>query len=195
MDLQTLPLPLVSLAALALLLVIIVIVLAVRRRNTPAARMERALRQISHARLQDIYLPDGVGGHIHVDELLLTSKGLLVLDVKDVPGHVFGSEKMAEWVVMTGRSRHTFRNPLPGLHDRMAVVRTHLRDIHVEGYVVFTERGRFPKGKPPGTLTVAELLERFGSAGNDFPQAFANAWKELERLADIGREETQRPLA
>lgn len=195
MDFDSLPVSSLALSVAALLLVVVLVAVLIRRRNSPAARVERALRHISHDRLQDIFLPDGMGGHIHVDELLLTSRGFVILDVKDVPGHLFGSEKMAEWVVMSGRGRHTFRNPLPGLHDRVAVVRSHVRDIHVEGYAVFTERGRFTRGKPPETLMLGELVEKFGPAGNDFPQAFATAWKELERLADIAREETRRPVA
>ena len=192
MDFHALPLPFIAYAAAGLVVLAVAVALVIRRRNSPAARLERALRRISHARLQDIYLPDGMGGHIHIEELLLIDRGLLVLDAKDVPGNLFGSEKMEEWVVMTGHSRHTFRNPLPGLRDRVAIVRDHAQGIHVEGYLVFTERGRFMKGKPPETLMLAELVENFGAAGNEFPQAFVKGWQELGRLADIGREETQR---
>lgn len=156
-----------------------------------AARIDRVLKKISHDRLQDVHLPDGMGGHIHIDVLLLTNRGFVVLDVKDVPGTLFGSEKMAEWVVMTGRSRHTFRNPLPGLHDRLAVVRTHVRDIHTEGFLVFTERGRFAKGQPRETLMLQELAQKFGAAGDEYPQAFDATWRELKQLAERAEEETR----
>lgn len=164
-----------------------------RRRGSMQARIERALRKISHDLMQDVHLPDGMGGHIHFDVLLLTNRGLVVLDVKDVPGTLFGADKMAEWVVMNHRRRHVFRNPLPGLHDRLAVLRAHVRDVHTEGYLVFTESGKFTKGKPSETLMLGELVQTIGPAGEDFPQAFDATWRELRALADRAEEETRPP--
>lgn len=178
----------------AALTTVLATVLFVRRAHSTSVRIQKALKKISHDMLQDIYLPDGMGGHIHIDVLLLTSRGLIILDVKDVPGTLFGSEKMTEWVTMSHRRRHTFRNPLPGLHDRLAILRAIVRDVRAEGYVVFTERGKFTKGKPSGTLMLGELVEKIGPAGNEFPQAFAPAWQQLKRIAEKAQEETQRPL-
>lgn len=167
--------------------------LYLRHRAGMQQRIRRALKRISHDLLEDIHLPDGMGGHIHVDVLLLTNRGFVVLDVKDIPGTLFGADKMAEWVVMNGHRRHTFRNPLPGLHDRLAILRGHVRDIRTEGYLVFTDHGRFTKGKPPETLMLHELVETIGPAGDDYPQAFDAAWRELKALAEKAAEETKWP--
>lgn len=164
-----------------------------RHRANMQQRIRRALKKISHDLLEDIHLPDGMGGHIHVDVLLLTNRGFIVLDVKDVPGTLFGADKMAEWVVMNGHRRHTFRNPLPGLHDRLAVLRGLVRDVQSEGYLVFTEHGKFTKGKPSETVMLNELVETLGPAGDDYPQAFDAAWRELKAMAEKAEEETQRP--
>lgn len=174
-------------------LLLIAVAVLLKRRGSMQQRIQRALKRISHDRLQDIYLPDGMGGHIHLDVLLLTSRGLLVLDIKDIPGMLFGADKMSEWVVMTGRRRHAFRNPLPGLHDRLAVVRSLVRDVRTEGYLVFTESGKFTKGKPSETLMLQELVDTIGPAGEEFPQAFDAAWREIKALAERAKEET-RPL-
>lgn len=162
-----------------------------KRRGSMQQRVQRALKRISHDQLQDIHLPNGMGGHIHIDVLLLTNRGFVVLDVKDIPGTLFGADQMAEWVVMTGRSRHTFRNPLPALHDRLAVLRGLVRDVRSEGWLVFTEHGRFTKGKPSETLMLQELVETIGPAGDDYPQAFDAAWRELKAMAEKAEEETR----
>lgn len=175
----------------ALLVLLAGIGIYVRHRGSMQQRIQRTLARISHDRLQDIHLPDGMGGHIHVDVLLLTSRGLVVLDIKDIPGTLFGADKMAEWVVMNGRRRHTFRNPQPGLHDRLAVVRSLARDVRTDGYLVFTEHGRFTKGKPSETLMLQELVETFGPAGEDYPQAFDATWREIRALAQQAEEETR----
>src|SRR6185437_7394624 len=44
----------------------------------------------------DALVPDGMGGGFHVDFLLLTSRGVLVIDLRDVQGNIFGGDQMAE---------------------------------------------------------------------------------------------------
>lgn len=160
--------------------------------STPQ-RIRRALREISHDLMEDFFLSDAMGGHIHIDFLLLTNRGLLVLDMKNIAGVIFGADQMDEWVLMNGSKRHGFRNPLYALHDRVATVRTHARDTHTEGYVVFTDHGRFEKGVPSETVMLSHLVETIGPAGDDYPQAFAESWRQLQKLAEQAQEETQPP--
>jgi hypothetical protein len=113
--------------------------------------------------LQDVILPDGNDGWFHVDFVLLTPGGLLVIDLRDVTGLIFGSEHMTEWTVMHKTRRSTFANPLGPLYDRIAVVRMIAGDgVPVEGRVVFTDRGSFPKGHP-------EHVTRLEALPQDFP--------------------------
>jgi Nuclease-related domain len=108
-----------------------------------------------------VLVADGNGGQLYVDWLLLTSRGLLLLDVREVSGHVFGSEHMAEWTVMRGALRNTFPNPLPPLLDRMAVLSRLVPELAVEGRIVFTENARFPKGVPVRCLGIDSLAAEF----------------------------------
>ncbi|MDX1455832.1 MAG: nuclease-related domain-containing protein [Gammaproteobacteria bacterium] len=160
--------------------------------STPQ-RIRRALKEISHDMMEDFFLADGLGGHIHIDVLLLTNRGLLVLDLKDVEGAVFGADHMDEWVLIAGNRRHGFPNPLYALHDRIATVRMHAKDTHAEGYVVFTESARFEKGVPSETVVLDHLVETVGPAGDDYPQAFSDSWRALRNLAEQAQEETRPP--
>jgi Nuclease-related domain len=128
--------------------------------------------------LQDVVLPDGAGGWFHVDFLLLTGMGLVVVDLRDMPGLIFGSEQMTEWTVMQKNQRFTFPNPLGSLYDRMAVVRALVGDnVPVEGRVVFTDRGSFPKGHPRAVTRLASLASEIP------PLAVAGHAELLARLA------------
>ena len=40
--------------------------------------------------LRNVLIPDGNGGDFHLDFLLLTSRGLVVIDMRDITGNVFG---------------------------------------------------------------------------------------------------------
>jgi hypothetical protein len=150
------------------------------RRYRARRALHAAFESIAHALLADVLLPDGSGGWFHVDFLLLTEQGLLVIDLRDVAGLIFGSEQMTEWTVMHKGRRYTFSNPLGPLFDRVAVVRQLAGDtVPVEGRVVFTERGSFPKGHPPLVTRLASLAREFpplapvpGGAGERYLPAF-----------------------
>jgi len=138
-------------------------VVVYRRYRVRRALVER-FAAVSHDRLQDVLLPDGSGGWFHVDFLLLTAPGLLVVDLRDVAGLIFGSEQMTEWTVIDRQHRTTFANPLGPLYDRVAVVKQLAGEgVPVQGRVVFTDRGNFPKGHPP-------LVTRLDSLSLEFPR-------------------------
>ena len=111
--------------------------------------------------LMDMLVPDGMGGGYHVDFLLLTMRGVVVIDLRDVKGNIFGGDQMAEWTVMDGPRRHTFTNPQSALYDRIAAVKAVAGEVPVEGRIVFTRRGKFPKGLPKWTLMLDALQGEF----------------------------------
>ena len=130
-------------------------------------------------------VPDGMGGGFHVDFLLLTMRGVIVIDLRDVRGNIFGGDQMAEWTVMDGAQRFTFTNPQSALYDRIAAVKAIAGDIPVEGRIVFTRRGKFPKGLPKWTLMVDALRAEFPAVEYQ-PQAEATAplgegWQRLKQ--------------
>ena len=133
--------------------------------------------------LTNTLVPDGMGGSFHVDYLLLTLRGVLVIDLRDVKGNIFGGDQMAEWTVMDGARRFTFTNPQSALYDRIAAVKAVAGDVPVEGRIVFTRRGRFPKGLPKWTLMLDALRAEFPAADFEAPAEtiarFHDGWQRL----------------
>jgi hypothetical protein len=80
------------------------------RRKGLLARLERIGYQAAH----QVLVPDGMGGFIHIDHLLLTPRGVLVLDTRRVAGLIFGGDQMSDWTVMGRGRRYTFDNPATG---------------------------------------------------------------------------------
>jgi hypothetical protein len=118
------------------------------RRRALLARLER----IAFAAVHQVQVPDGMGGFIHIDHLLLTPRGLLILDTRRVGGLIFGGDQMSEWTVMARGRRYTFDNPQPALYDRIAAVKALVGDVNVEGRLVFSNIGKFTKGIPKYVL-------------------------------------------
>lgn len=155
-------------AGVAVALVVLVPVILFGRRTwlRRRARREKAARldSICYQRLTSVLVPDGNGGQLHLDHLLLLPKGLLILAERDLAGVVFGSQLMDEWALMpTGRgARITFANPLRPLFDRIAAVGALAGEgVLVEGRVVFTDTAEFPKGHPPLVVRESELVDAF----------------------------------
>jgi len=130
-----------------------------RRRRGP--ELKQALEAVAIERLQNVLVPDGMGGHIQVEHLLLTGQGFVVIDAKSFAGTIFASERMAEWTVIGKQGRFTFPNPLGTLYDRVAALRQLVRDVPVAGYVLFAGGADFTKGRPRDVLSAAELVERY----------------------------------
>ena len=145
-------------ALVAVILVAVAVWLWLRRRGPVIAD---ALQSVAIDRMQDVLLPDGMGGQIQIEHLLLTGNGLVVLDVKEFEGTIFASDRMEEWTVMGKQGRFTFPNPLGTLYDRVAALKQLVRDVPVAGFVLFGAGADFSKGRPKDVLLPSELVDRF----------------------------------
>ena len=129
-------------------------------------------------------VPDGMGGHIHIDHLLLTPRGVLVLDTRRVAGLIFGGDQMSDWTVMGRGRRYTFDNPQPALYDRIAAVKALVGDVPVEGRLLFSNIGKFTKGRPKHVVMLDGIEVEFPAVDRSqtgFPEfpAYQEAWKRL----------------
>ena len=102
-----------------------------------------------------------MGGFIHIDHLLLTPRGVLVLDTRRVAGLIFGGDQMSDWTVMGRGHRFTFDNPQPALYDRIAAVKALVGDMPVEGRLLFSNVGKFTKGIPKWVLMLDGIEVEF----------------------------------
>ncbi len=159
------------------------------RRNRDGSRLKRILGEISHDRIDGLVIPNGDDGEIQIDHLLLTSRGLLIVDIKDAAGTVFGSDKMKEWTVISEDRRYTFSNPQEALYDRIAAVGHIVRQVPVAGRILFLDGAEFTKGVPSLVSNLDELLEEFGepdkAAAKFKIEAFKPHW-DLVRKAALG---------
>ncbi len=177
----------------AALLAVVLLVLGVwllwrhLRSGREIRRLERVLREFSREEMQNIVLPDGLDGWVWIDRLLLTPGGLVVLDVRNYPGNLFGGESIREWTQLIGVRSFKFDNPLYSLADRIQVVKQLAPGIPVAGRVVFTEAGRFPKGMPPNVSVTGSLssdLAPFTSGRPGSTGALDASWERIKGAAE-----------
>jgi hypothetical protein len=150
------------------------------RRRALLARLERVAFEAAH----QVLVPDGMGGYIHVDHLLLTPRGVLVLDTRRVAGLIFGGDQMDAWTVIGRGRRYTFDNPQPALYDRIAAVKALVGEVPVEGRLLFSNAGRFTKGFPKWVLMLDGIEVEFPVVDRTLKSSpafaeFAQAWAGL----------------
>ena len=149
--------------------------------------IDAAIANVAYEMLKNVLIPNGMGGQIHVHYLLLTQRGLLVADLLDLPGAVFGGDQMLEWTAIGKKRRYTFTNPQHALYDRMAAVKLLTGEVPVEGRLLFTLRSDFPKGKPRNVLRIDDLTEDFppvDKARGNITAAFGDVWANVKKHAE-----------
>lgn len=176
------PLPNIDLGLVALVLIVAVILGGLfylwrwdQRRRMRAVRAF-AVTSCGFDHLRDVLVPDGQGNALHVDFLLLTARGVIVIDLRDIAGNIFGGDQMSAWTVMHRAQRFTFVNPQTGLYDRIAAVRALAQGLPVDGRIVFTARGQFPKGLPRHTLMLDSLPSEFPVADRETMRTLLERW-------------------
>jgi len=148
--------------------------------------IDNVISSVAYDELRNVLLPTGTGEQIHVNYLLLTQRGLLVIDLFDVPGMIFAGDKMEQWSVFGPKRHFTFTNPLPMLEDRVVAVRQLAGDAPVEGRIVFSMRGEFPKGRPAAVLRLDALQDEFPvveRSPGGVAAAFAPVWERIRQVA------------
>jgi hypothetical protein len=150
------------------------------RRRALLARLGRIAFDAAH----QVLVPDGMGGFIHIDHLLLTLRGVLVLDTRRVAGLIFGGDQMSDWTVMGRGHRFTFDNPQPALYDRIAAVKALVGDMPVEGRLLFSNVGKFTKGIPKWVLMLDGIEVEFPVVDQSMKTSpavaqYADAWARL----------------
>lgn len=174
----------------ALLLVAAVVALGtwlILRRTARSRRLQRVIRSIASEYTSELVIPDGMDGEIQLQHVLLTPKGILVMDLKQADGAVFAGEKLDEWTVMDGSKRFKFKSPLAALRARTAAVRAVAKDVPVQGRIVFEGRPEFVGGRPQQVCTLQELEQEFAPSARrntESVSAFHASWEQIQLAAN-----------
>ncbi|MCH9005531.1 MAG: NERD domain-containing protein [Proteobacteria bacterium] len=180
-EIESIPWPLLAVALL------LVIWLGYRILGRRGESLEGVIAEISFDRIEGLVIPSADEGEILVDYLLLTSQGLLILEVKNIQGVVFGGDKMQNWTVIDDERRYTFSNPQPALFDRIAAVRQIVRQVPVAGRIVFLGGAEFTKGVPGLVCNLAELSSEYAEPDKDAAkvkiEAFRPHWELIRKEA------------
>lgn len=118
------------------------------------------IKKLGNKALHNVRLPDGMDGEVYIDHLVLKGDKIIVVDVKQYDGLIYGNETLSKWTQVVNRKNFHFSNPLIQIKDYVMVVQTIAPDLNVEGAVLFAGRSHFPKRVPEGVLKIEDLPTR-----------------------------------
>lgn len=146
-------------------------------RNERAAR--RILRRLGSSALRDIQLPDGTGGEVTIEHLLLGREALVIVNIMRFDGLIFGGKLTDQWTQVLGRRSFKFDNPNHYLQRQVNAVHAIVPGTQVTGHLLFTN-ARFPKDMPDGVLLPASLHDLPPRPRRaDISRTLRQAWKTV----------------
>ncbi|XCN71893.1 MAG: nuclease-related domain-containing protein [Candidatus Electrothrix aestuarii] len=100
-------------------------------------------------------------GTTQIDHILITKKGILVIETKHYSGWIFGEERKKIWTQCLYKKKYTFQNPLRQNYCHIAAVRKQLGftpENKIQGIVVFTKDAEFKTEQPRGVILFKDLF-------------------------------------
>ena len=109
--------------------------------------------------VKNVIVPDGVGGLLEINHLILLNQGLLVVDTHPASGYLFGADELDEWTQLADGKQSKFANPLRHIWASQQAVKALAPHIPVFCRVIFIEDATFPKGKPDDVSILPSLAD------------------------------------
>ena len=178
---------LVAAASIILLIFVVVFWLRAVAKNKFEAQLQQVVKSISVEYKQNIYLPDGVGGLVFIDYMILSHYGIIILIKQNYPGVLFGGENIDSWTQIYKRKSYKFENPLHYLRVCIQSVKEVVPDVTLISQIVFTQAGEFPKGKPEGVCLTLDLLKHIESQPrmDVIPGSLKADWEKLKAANSV----------
>lgn len=101
-------------------------------------------------------------GTTQIDHILISQKGILVVETKHYSGWLFCSEKQKYWTQVIYRMKNKFQNPLKQNYKHICAVQDlldFLPNENINGVVVFTGDATFKTKRPEDVIQLEELRE------------------------------------
>jgi hypothetical protein len=145
----------------------------------------------STAIFHDIYLNNGNGKYSQIDLVVATKVGIVVFEVKDYSGWIFGNENQINWtqILAYGKRKYKFYNPIMQNKKHVEDLKKfyHFENIPVFSMIVFFGDCEFKNliELPSRTFLTKsnKVLNRFNEIlENNQPAKYENKWEIVSLL-------------
>jgi len=141
-------------------------------------RLLQKIQSLGKDSLHYVNLPDGLGGHLFYEHLLLTKNGIVIYTLARYRGNVFAAEKIDIWTQVENNRSYKFPNPLIELESKKVALKALIRKVPIQTGILVARNVDFPKGKPENV----HLLNTLAPANNEeINPEYHDAWIKLKK--------------
>ena len=169
----------------AILLLLLSIFVYKKWKGSPAHQMHNILKPYIQDEIKDFIIPDGIGGLLEIEHLILMEQGLLLIETYPMSGNLFGADTIDQWTqIIEGRS-YKFPNPLRRIRTSRQAIKALAPNIPVFCRIIFNANSIFPKGKPEEVSVINSLVEDMQVITNEPARTVVsqNSWEQIMRIA------------
>ena len=165
-----------------LVIILIILFIYIRyQKKSFSLKIKKQLKRMSYDYIENIVLDDGLDQYAQFDYVLLTENGVIVLDIKDYSGHIFGADKIDEWTQIIQRKSYKFANPFFELSHKIELLKNINKEISVNGLILFADEADFPKGCPDKVISLKDLKDNYSKLTKQkIPVAMQKPWVQIK---------------
>ncbi len=146
-----------------------------------ARELDEGLSPHRYTVLHDVTLPANAGT-TQIDHLVLSTRGVFVIETKNMSGWIFGSEHEASWTQRFPKGKVSFQNPLRQnfLHVKVLQELLGLNQTALFSIVVFVGDAQFKTSMPENVMKLSGLLPFISAKTSDLIPSH-----EIQRLVGV----------
>ena len=119
--------------------------------------------------LNNLTLP-AQDGTTQIDHILVSTKGIFVIETKNYSGWIFGDEKAKQWTQVIYRVKSKFQNPIRQNFKHLKVIQNQLDFLpkeQIHSIVVFVGGAKFKTPMPKDILYLRQLVDHIKTYEED----------------------------
>ncbi len=176
------PMNITILVATVLLFAFLISLRPVFKKYLKERKVNKSIQQLGSQYLKQVILPDGMGGSVFLDYLILSQNSIILIILKNFKGSIFCAENIEQWTQLIGNKSYKFPNILRQLDSDILSISSQVKGVEVTGLVVFPSDCEFPKGKPEQVKSITELTRKEVDI-QLHSEKLLNAWYTLKEMA------------
>ncbi|OCA90574.1 hypothetical protein A8F94_01445 [Bacillus sp. FJAT-27225] len=122
--------------------------------------------------LNDLYIPTENGQTTQIDHILISRKGIFVIEMKNYTGWIFGTEKSPSWTKVRNKHKQPFQNPIRQNYGHIKALQNLLgdsaADVPVYSIIVFGRNAALKFKEPfhsAAVIGIGNLLKTIEMTG------------------------------
>jgi len=155
------------------------------RKKATHRQMTAILKPFIQDEIKHIIIPDGIGGLLEIEHLILMEHGLLLIETYPMSGNLFGAETINQWTQLVDGRSYKFANPLRRIRISRQALKELAPNIPIFCRVVFNADSVFPKGKPGDVSVLSSLADDLSNIVSSTvkTERTSEVWQRILRIA------------